>query len=385
VFAAPKSVSVLFALADAPVAAAALAAQRAAVAGALAYVEERAVAVRRGSGEERSLLATAGVVGAAVDHDRSRAGDPHLHTHVVVANLAHGADGRWGAIDGRGLFAHAQAAGHLYQAHLRHELSAALGVGWRRRSDGRLEVAGVSAEAIAAFSGRRAEIAAARTGRRRSDRVAWAATREHAVAGDLRSGWRHRAAALGLGPALGPEGTAAPAGGRGSGPGRPALDERHFARQLGERAGSVLHRRDAMAAWSNAVEAGAPAPVLRSGLEQWLGTADAPGVGEAPVAPADLVPPGYLVAVLGPRPADGPGVATWLEVARAVDGYRRRFGVAEAREPLGQPPDGPGLATVGPDRLAAHLALVRKIDRARLALGRPRWREVESPERSLDR
>ena len=63
--------------------------------------------------------ATRGIVGAAFTHGTSRALDPHLHTHVVVANLAQGPDGRWSALDGRGLFAHARAAGALYDARLR--------------------------------------------------------------------------------------------------------------------------------------------------------------------------------------------------------------------------------------------------------------------------
>ena len=58
--------------------------------------------------------------GAGFEHFTSRAGDPHLHSHVVVANMAHGVDGRWSAIDGRGLYAHARAAGALEQ-HPRHD------------------------------------------------------------------------------------------------------------------------------------------------------------------------------------------------------------------------------------------------------------------------
>jgi conjugative relaxase-like TrwC/TraI family protein len=50
------------------------------------YVERTAAAVRRGSGgavvEEAS-----GLVAAAFRHPTSRAGDPPLHTHVLVANL----------------------------------------------------------------------------------------------------------------------------------------------------------------------------------------------------------------------------------------------------------------------------------------------------------
>ena len=42
-----------------------------------------------------------GFVAAAFRHRSSRAGDPLLHTHVVVANATRAADGRWTALDGR--------------------------------------------------------------------------------------------------------------------------------------------------------------------------------------------------------------------------------------------------------------------------------------------
>ena len=63
--------------------------------------------------------------GAAFRHRTSRAGDPHLHTHVVIANLVRRApDDRWTALDARPLFhLRAKSVGYLYEAHLRHELT----------------------------------------------------------------------------------------------------------------------------------------------------------------------------------------------------------------------------------------------------------------------
>jgi conjugative relaxase-like TrwC/TraI family protein len=60
-----------------------------------------------------------GFVAAAYRHRMSRAQDPQLHTHVVAANMARGADGRWTALDARHIYEHAKAAGAVYQAHLR--------------------------------------------------------------------------------------------------------------------------------------------------------------------------------------------------------------------------------------------------------------------------
>ena len=52
----------------------------------------------------RQLIEANGFIGAAFRHRTSRAGDPQLHTHVVVPNLVQGADGRWSAPDGRQLY-----------------------------------------------------------------------------------------------------------------------------------------------------------------------------------------------------------------------------------------------------------------------------------------
>ncbi len=60
---------------------------------------------------------------AAFVHRTSRAGDPQLHTHVLVANVAEGIDGAWSAPDARLLYPHARTAGFLYQAALRAGLS----------------------------------------------------------------------------------------------------------------------------------------------------------------------------------------------------------------------------------------------------------------------
>ena len=45
-----------------------------------------------------------GFVAAQFPHRTSRLGDPHLHWHVLVANMARGIDGRWTALDGKALY-----------------------------------------------------------------------------------------------------------------------------------------------------------------------------------------------------------------------------------------------------------------------------------------
>jgi conjugative relaxase-like TrwC/TraI family protein len=128
-FRAPKSVSVLWGTGGADVASEIQRGHEAAVREALGYLEREACRARRGAGGAIQISGN-GFVGAAFRHRSSRAGDPLLHTHVVVGNLTRGADERWTALDGRHLYRHAKSAGYLYQAVLRAELVKRLGVRW---------------------------------------------------------------------------------------------------------------------------------------------------------------------------------------------------------------------------------------------------------------
>jgi conjugative relaxase-like TrwC/TraI family protein len=211
-FAAPKSVSLLHALGDAEIGRAVGAGHHAAVEAALGYVERRALGVRRGSGSTRTTERASGTATAAFVHRTSRADDPHLHTHLVTANLARGPDDRWGAVDGRGLYAHAAAVGALYHAHLRYELRTRLGVAWGPLDRGRADIEGIGPEARRAFSTRRTQITAELAGyghdspSARARHVAWASTRAERDAERpveaLVPVWRERARAVGLGPRM---------------------------------------------------------------------------------------------------------------------------------------------------------------------------------------
>ena len=159
-FSAPKSVSVAWALGGGELGREIVAAHEEAIAAALGYLEREAVFVRRGhNGAER--LVGGGLVGAAFRHRTSRAGDPQLHTHVVVANAAQGPDGRWSALDARHLYGQARTAGFLYQAELRATLSARLDAEWERTVKGTGDLTAVPAEVRREFSRRRAQIEAA--------------------------------------------------------------------------------------------------------------------------------------------------------------------------------------------------------------------------------
>jgi hypothetical protein len=105
-------------------------AHRAAAAEALGYMERNACWARRGKGGVQ-FFPGKGFLAAAYAHRSSRAGDPQLHTHVLVANATVGPDGRWSRLYHPAIYEHARTAGFIYEAHLRHELTQRLGVEWR--------------------------------------------------------------------------------------------------------------------------------------------------------------------------------------------------------------------------------------------------------------
>lgn len=206
-FRAPKSVSLLQALADPETAAAVLDAHHRAVHEAVGWLETNATTVRRGHAGG-DVIAAAGLVAAGFEHFTSRAGDPHLHTHLVAANLARGADGRWSALDGRALYRQARTAGFLYEAALRDQLTRTLGVEWGPVVNGIADLAGVPREVIREFSQRRAqieaELAAQGASSPRAAQVAALSTRTgkdrlHS-ADELRRQWRARSASMGIEP-----------------------------------------------------------------------------------------------------------------------------------------------------------------------------------------
>jgi conjugative relaxase-like TrwC/TraI family protein len=399
-FAAPKSVSVLLGLAGAEAAAAVEVAHDVAVGRALGYVDRRAMAVRRGDVDERIVVPTDGAIGAAFTHRVSRALDPHLHTHVVVANVARGPDGRWTGIDGRGLFAHAVAVGELYDAELRRGLSTALGVSWSVGAAGHYEVDGIGADVIGAFSGRRAEIdehrAAHGSTSRRGARVAWAVTRDPAVDGvdfdDLRRRWAARAAGLGFELSWLPERgrPSRPLGNDGPGRDAATVDEYRFAAGLGwpDRAAA---RRDVVGAWAGALMAGAAIADVERCVDTLVGPDDAVGVAERQRGTVGLVPTSSVVRALGPRPGRPEQLAEWQRAATDIDRYRARWTVADPVRALGIDGGGTELSALPVDRLADHLEVSRRVAETRRRLGRPPLdrtafaRDGAGPDRMLGR
>ena len=209
-FSAPKSVSVAWALAPPDIAHGISAAHDRAVSQSIEVFETEVARARRGK-RAATLIPTEGVAAAAFGHRTSRAGDPQLHTHVVVPNLTVDPAGRWSALAGDRVYRWAKTLGYLYQSALRAELTKTLGVSFGPVRNGAAEISGIDQSVRDEFSTRRTQITAAmdRAGSssRAAAEVAALATRSAKTAaldlGALRQEWQERAGALGVDAQLG--------------------------------------------------------------------------------------------------------------------------------------------------------------------------------------
>ncbi|HET6810932.1 MAG TPA: MobF family relaxase [Acidimicrobiales bacterium] len=360
-FQVPKSVSVMWAVAGPDVAQDIDAGRSAALDAAVSYLEDEAVVL---GANGRS----AGMVGAAFAHRTSRSGDPHLHAHVIVANLGRASGGRsgWMAVDRLVLEKHLHTAGHLFEAHLRHELSERLGVRFGPVRAGVAQIEGVPAAVCRRFSQRRLQVEAvmAAHGGSSASAARLAALidrpdRHSGLSADLLAPeWQERArdagfdrdrarAAMGRGPAA-----------RAHEPSRPVEDV------LGLTGLSTFSRRDILRAVCVAHPDGIPAEVARRTVDEVLGS---PGVlrltGRTPLRREDVLrtEQGRVVVVATDR-------ERWTTRAD-VDGSRRAAALAEhLRGRSRVAVDGTvadGLLAAEPGLSAAQREVVREVTRSR--------------------
>lgn len=275
-FSAPKSVSVLYGIGDPEVARRTRDAHDQAVREALGYVERHAAWTRHGEGGHRHVQADALTI-ATFRHRSSRAGDPQLHTHSVIVNEVT-AEGRTTALDGRALYAHGRTAGFLYQAALRHHLTARVGVEWGPVENGVAEVRGISPEVRKEFSRRSIEIREhmAKIGGRsaKSAQIAALETRR-AKSYDvpvtaMREQWQARAAEHGLGR----DELTALLDARVPGP-PPPVDLTTIGEIVASphgvtRQSSTFDRRDVLREWATNHREGAPVERLEQLADTWL-------------------------------------------------------------------------------------------------------------------
>jgi conjugative relaxase-like TrwC/TraI family protein len=157
-FAAPKSVSLARALTSDVNEKVVAEAHMRAVRAALDYLHQHAgyTRVHNPVTGNKDLERLPGLVTIGYQHETSRCGDPHLHTHVILPNRQARADGKLVSIDSKSLHHEAKAAGIVYQAVLRHELHAERGFEWATVGEhsGMAEVAGITRACIKVWSQR---------------------------------------------------------------------------------------------------------------------------------------------------------------------------------------------------------------------------------------
>lgn len=201
-FSPMKSLSALWGVADAATQELVVQAHHAAMRDTLALLEQRVAATRVGKGGIARMPIT-GVIATAFDHYDSRAGDPQLHTHLVVSNKAQGIDGRWRTLDSRTLHKATVALSASYNAFLTDHTAALLGVNWVEVDRGKdwnvgWEIDGVPAGLIEEYAAKHGH-APSKTTIARLRQQATLETRPekelHSLA-ELTADWRHRATTL---------------------------------------------------------------------------------------------------------------------------------------------------------------------------------------------
>ncbi|MGK0741313.1 MobF family relaxase [Leucobacter sp. Z1108] len=162
-FSIPKSASVLWAVADAGTQSLIVNAHHAAIAEVVAFMEREVAATRAGATPGDGAVAQVdvrGLTATAYDHYDSRAGDPHLHTHVVISNKVQTVlDNKWRSLDGRPLHAATVALSEFHEAVFADHLTRLFGVDWETRDRGRDRnaawvIAKVPEELVSEFSSR---------------------------------------------------------------------------------------------------------------------------------------------------------------------------------------------------------------------------------------
>ena len=163
VFTPSKSVSIAWGLGDKELRKNIEAAHEHAIQDVVRHLESNVVMTRRGHNGIRQIDTKSGVIGTKFRHYDSRAGDPNLHDHVVIANRVEGADDKWSSIDGRVLYQYGVECSELYNSKVQEYVTQLTGLQFEpRMQNGKPihEIVGISDEMVRAFSSRRGDISA---------------------------------------------------------------------------------------------------------------------------------------------------------------------------------------------------------------------------------
>ena len=163
VFTPSKSVSIAWGIGDKELRKSIEAAHEHAIQDVVRHLESNVIMTRRGHNGIRQIDTKSGIIGTKFRHYDSRAGDPNLHDHVVIANRVEGADDKWSSIDGRTLYQYGVECSELYNSRVQQYVTEKTGLQFEpRMQNGKPihEIVGISDETIRAFSSRRGDISA---------------------------------------------------------------------------------------------------------------------------------------------------------------------------------------------------------------------------------
>ena len=163
VFTPSKSVSIAWGLGDKQLRKDIEAAHEHAIQDVVRHLENNVIMTRRGHNGIRQIDTKNGIIGTKFRHYDSRAGDPNLHDHVVIANRVEGEDDKWSSIDGRTLYQYGVECSELYNSRVQQYVTEKTGLQFEpRMQNGKPihEIVGISDETIRAFSSRRGDISA---------------------------------------------------------------------------------------------------------------------------------------------------------------------------------------------------------------------------------
>ena len=173
----------------------------------IAWAEKNLAETRmKGANGKMETVKTGNLVVALFQHDTNRNQDPQAHIHAVIANATQGPDGKWRALHNGKIWQAYATLASIYNAHLRTEVEK-LGYAIEPTAKhGQFEIAGISREAVMAFSTRRTEVLEAFSKLdHQNDLTRNAVTlktraKKQVVENraELRGEWDQRAAALGL-------------------------------------------------------------------------------------------------------------------------------------------------------------------------------------------
>ncbi|WP_323777868.1 MobF family relaxase [Leisingera sp.] len=129
----------------------------AAVRAAMTVVEERFIKTRFQQDGEIVTKNGEGIIAGIYRHDTSRALDPNLHSHAVVANMVKNENGGFSALRNDAVYKNQKLITEIYRSDFENRM-ANLGIATERGKYGEVNISGIPQEVTEAFSKRRQEI-----------------------------------------------------------------------------------------------------------------------------------------------------------------------------------------------------------------------------------